>query len=224
MVLDSSTLHRALTSGGSLARIGHLGSTDTAADVAKRCRALLLTLTNRSSGGLCRRELIVWLARYHELAAWIESPPTRSASHRRGAPVDRVHLEDWLDDAQASITVALAALRDPWRGPGFALDVTLDDWVVPFVDASGRRGWRPTDRRSRTLAERAVALLAADYLVRPGDYERMARQCGPCARVWFEPGIHPARPCAACRRATFPWTARCAPRSERLRSVLQPAA
>lgn len=153
--------------------------------VADRCRALIVALMNGGPEGLSRRELVDWLTQYHELAVWVEGAPRPADAHRRRSPIDRVHLLKWLGDATSGVSIGVENLRDPFWGRSFTLDATVDEWIVPFTDPFGRRGWRPTDGRHRTLSERALALLAADYLMRPADYERSIQKCPRCTRIWF---------------------------------------
>jgi len=187
--------------------------------VADRCRSLLLELMC-GSRTLDRRALVSWLTRYHELAIWVDGSPRPADALRRRSPIDRAHIQQWLHEAIANVTTALEVARDPWKGPSFVLDATLDESIVPFCDASGRRGWRPATHAHRTLGDKALALLAVDCAMRPSDYQGPIRQCVVCARVWFEGEPTPLESIDACCRIPLPHVANAATWRRRARDLV----
>ena len=66
--------------------------------------------------------------------------------------------------------------------------------VEPAHDVHGTHGFIPVDRAHMRLVDRVLALLAADYLTRPGDFRPKrapisgTRLTKPCGRLGLESG------------------------------------
>lgn len=69
--------------------------------------------------------------------------------------------------------------------PAFVYDMVSLGFVVRCEDARQIEGWVPSST-ARRLADRVLSLFAADYLVRPQDYESMLAVCRKCGVVEFD--------------------------------------
>ncbi len=164
-------------------------------DVAARCRgAVLMLLESESPVGDHGARQPPWGKQ--ELAQWLTGPyrwPTSFAkpreigmppsSRRMPIPVDR--LEELLADTRSEVQAAFARVAES-TDISFSYAAIHGGFIERCQDDQGTKGWVPVDRQGMRLSERAISLIAVDYLVRPGDYLGLISVCKECSRVSFD--------------------------------------
>jgi hypothetical protein len=137
------------------------------------------------------------------LAAWLRGPYrtiTRRgaalvASLERGPQVSAA-LVRWIEnedrdrvlrEAANETLETLRSASDPSEGASFACAVIAEGLVIPCSTSWGTETWLPVATPRMRLVERVRSLIAADYLLRPEDYEVCLAICGRCEAVSFDP-------------------------------------
>jgi hypothetical protein len=164
-------------------------------DVAKGCRHAALDFLNEVCAKRGKKELAEWLiGPYRTLARHATSipeiGPATVSLHEQDidALVGRVHAE---------AIATLEATTRPDGGVSFAFAAMASGFVVRCEDVDGQPGWLPAGGPRMRLADRVLSLIAADYLARTSDYERLLGFCSQCGRVSFDAA---ARGRGLCRR------------------------
>jgi hypothetical protein len=160
--------------------------TGSAVDLADLCRSAGLSfLANARDWD--KRMLAEWLeCRYRSL---VVGASERARSKREAASeapsVPPETLTQILNAAHADV---LRQLRQLVAAPS-SLDAgrafISTNVVTRCIDDTGVSGWAPIAHRSSRLADRVMSLFAADFLVRPWDYEYDLTICKDCETVSF---------------------------------------
>ncbi len=129
-----------------------------------------------------------------ELAMWLLGPYSQAAHRVSAGPehappglreVDAVEIEHVLACARGEVLDALDRMRDPESAARTVFAMVASGFVVTCQDGHGGQGWVPT-MTARRLADRVLSLFAADYLIRPSDYEQGFAVCGVCEHIAFD--------------------------------------
>lgn len=107
----------------------------------------------------------------------VQAPMLREIDARM---VDRV-----ISSARDEVIARLAQTLEGTGEPAFVYDMVSLGFVVRCEDARQIEGWVPAST-ARRLADRVLSLFAADYLVRPQDYENDLAVCRKCGVVEFD--------------------------------------
>jgi hypothetical protein len=171
------------------------------ASTAAACREAWTTFVERSQEW-GKADLVMWT--YGALA-----PLTRTAeealSSRIGGPasvdhefarIDVLFVDRLVRTARARVLDTLWSLESSEARVDFGYAMLSTGAVLPCEDAHGGQGFVPSCTRG-PLAERVLALVAADLLTAPGDFEQ-AVLCADCGRV----GIGP-RPCCTSSQVRY---------------------
>jgi hypothetical protein len=155
--------------------------------VVDACRYGALGFLNGVLGAWGKRELGAWLRGTYEPIArfaagegvMLDDAP---ASQRVVSPhaAERV-----MRDAREEVVAHLAELANPEQALAFAFDA-IGSLAARCEDEAGEVGWIPIGRPRMRLAERALSLVAADYLTRSEDYEERIAICSRCGIVAFD--------------------------------------
>ncbi len=170
-------------------------------EVADLCRSAVQSfLTNVSLGGGAL-EVRDWLVGpYARVVLSGERPDAPPSSGR----VNRVTLNERIQDARTRLIARLHTLREPEMGMHFTMIAACEGWVVPFVDRLGKAGYVPIDAPRMTLFDRLQSLVAADCLARPESYVNELTICELCESVEFVKHRHPddEELCRLCSRSS----------------------
>jgi hypothetical protein len=128
------------------------------------------------------------------LAAWLRGPYrahvvilARSRNRRLGAAtVTPSALEKLLTQARLEVSLGLLRARDAEDGVSFGFSALAAGLVYRCQDSKGAQGWVPVAHPRMRLADRVLSLVAADYLLRPADYETTLYTCSACGLVEFD--------------------------------------
>lgn len=151
--------------------------------VADACREAALAFVNESPFW-GKAELAMWLlGPYSQAAHRVSSGPEQAPPALR--EIDAVEIEHLLACARGEVMDALDCLRDPEHAARTVFAMVASGFVVACQDGHGGQGWVPT-MTARRLADRVLSLFAADYLLRPTDYEQGFAICGVCENVSFD--------------------------------------
>jgi hypothetical protein len=105
--------------------------------------------------------------------------------------IDARMVERVISSARDEVIARLGQMLDGGLGdagvgePAFVYDMVSLGFVVRCEDARQIEGWVPSSS-ARRLADRVLSLFAADYLVRPQDYEHDLAVCRKCGIVEFD--------------------------------------
>lgn len=132
-----------------------------------------------------------------ELAGWLMGPYaalTRLASEEGPAvavvptpspsvlaDVDDATVRKIIANARLRLAETIAGIRYARHGASFALRMFAKGYVTAFEDRHHKIGWLPTNH-ARTLGDRVLSLVAADYLGRPEDYRPKKSDSGEWAK------------------------------------------
>jgi hypothetical protein len=128
------------------------------------------------------------------LAAWLRGPYrghvvvlARSHTRRKGAScVMEGAIAKLLAQTRLEVSLGLLRARDPEDGVSFGFSALAAGLVYRCQDAEGTQGWVPVAHPRMRLADRVLSLVAADYLLRAGDYETQLYTCATCGLVEFD--------------------------------------
>lgn len=156
-------------------------------DVAARCRgAALMLLENEPHAPWGKQELAQWLTGPYRWPVSFAKPREIGippSSRRMPIPVDR--LEELLSETRAEVHAAFVRVAHT-TDISFSYAAIHGGFIERCQDAEGAKGWVPVDRQGMRLSERAISLIAVDYLVRPADYLGLISVCKECSRVSFD--------------------------------------
>lgn len=181
---------------------------DTILTLPSQTSALAVAQTCRDTAMVFMEDSLAWGK--GQLAMWLMGPygqitqythaverVTQSGRYpRMQAPllreIDARMVERVISSARDEVIARLAQTLDGSSGPeahgepGFVYDMVSLGFVVRCEDARQIEGWVPS-ATARRLADRVLSLFAADYLVRPQDYENDLAVCRKCGNVEFDP-------------------------------------
>lgn len=176
-----------------------LPSQTSALAVAQSCRDTAMVFMEDSlSWG--KGQLAMWLmGPYGQITQYthaIERITQSGRYPRMQAPllreIDARMVDRVISSARDEVIARLGQMLDAGPGdsghgePGFVYDMVSLGFVVRCEDARQIEGWVPS-ATARRLADRLLSLFAADYLVRPHDYENELAVCRKCGLVAFDP-------------------------------------
>jgi hypothetical protein len=161
-------------------------------DVADGCRTAVLSFLDGVSAGWGKAELAHWLAGpYRSLTSLARhagmmdgSPRSRSVTDEASLDVHR--LSALVLSVRWTLLAAFEGAISPDNNVSFANAALYAGHVTRCLDGEGRAGWAPFNAPTMRLADRVLSLVAADYLVRPEDYETNLSVCRFCERVSFD--------------------------------------
>jgi hypothetical protein len=167
--------------------------------------ALLMSGLWRSAGlSFLRAVYDDWT--HADLARWLMGPYHQATSFvpRSEAPapevpsLDRQRIAEIMRSSREEV---VAALRDLASGgdPTFVKDAIRSHAIVLSLDEF----WIPLDHPRMRLAERALSLFAADYILNPNEYVGDLSVCSRCDAVTFDPAARQAGYCGAHRISGF---------------------
>lgn len=187
-------------------------------DVAELSRTAALEVVRAARTGWSAADLTSWLVGSFGYAASASAPQTFGARTRltaaaealAGRSIERCVLE--MRDRV--IEVALACSRGGFEARRWAQRMEDAGLVVGVKDRMGSTGWAPADVPGASCIDRVTALVVADYLTRPRDYDaiEVCEECGalsfpwaPDHESWCESGTPEAQPVSGvvARRAAF---------------------
>jgi hypothetical protein len=164
--------------------------------------ALLMSAVWRTAGlGFLRGSRNGWTRR--ELGRWLVGPYRDATSE-----VPRIDAESFGDASRRIDEETIASVVREAReevvlalrnSPHLVATAMRDHAIVPTGDGI----WIPLDRPRMRLAERVRSLFAADYLLRPQDYERDLTICAKCEGVVFDATARQTGCCGADRISGF---------------------
>jgi hypothetical protein len=165
------------------------------AKFAEGCRAAALDFVNRVGASRGKEPLVEWLRgpyRAHVVTL-------ARASHRRIAPATLrpSSVQKLLTRTREQVGATMLSLGDPEAGVAFGYDALASGLVYRCQDASGAQGWVPVAHPRMRLLERVLSLVAADHLLRAGDYESLLFQCTACEALAFDGERRPRGVCGA---------------------------
>ncbi len=172
-------------------------TTSSTVELVDACRSAALGFM-ASANGWTKRQFAEWLETSY-LPLPIGCPATPRARGYKRTPawgttavrlgnkgkVDSDALRDIIASAHAEVAATLRSVSE--RGSVMGLGETLvhSQLVVRCIDADGASGWAPAATTRMRLADRVLSLFAADFLMRPWDYEGSLHVCAECDSVRF---------------------------------------
>jgi hypothetical protein len=167
----------------------------TVMDVAARCRGAALMLLESDSPPWGKAELAQWLTGPYR---W----PTTFAREReigvppssRRMPIQLDRLEELLAHTRTEVHAAFTRVAET-TDISFSYAAIHGGFIERCQDSEGAKGWVPVDRQGLRLEERAISLIAVDYLVRPADYLGLISVCHECDRISFDALCRVRRAC-----------------------------
>ena len=178
----------------------------TVDDVAEACRSAAIDFLDGVRDGWGKRELAAWLVGpYHQLsllrcsadelafAEVVDQAPRSSSPKKCVAERD---VEKAMRDARDEVLAIVQrfASGDP-SAETFVWRVRNRGALTRVEDEMGKSGLVPNEAPAQRLVERILSLIAADYVVRPLDYEERVAICSTCKTVTFDAD---ARACSDC--------------------------
>lgn len=181
--MSSSPLVMALPAGARVARF------------ADGCRAAALDFVNRVGASRGKEQLVEWLRgpyRAHVVTL-------ARASHRRIAPASLrpSSVQKLLTRTREQVGATMLSLTNAEDGVAFGYEALAAGLVYRCQDARGVQGWVPVAYPRMRLLDRVLSLVAADHLLRAGDYESILFQCTACEALAFDADRHATGICAA---------------------------
>jgi hypothetical protein len=151
---------------------------------AEGCRVAALDFVNRVGASRGKEQLVEWLRgpyRSHVVTL-------ARASHRRInlASVRPSSVQKLLTRTREQVGATILSLSDPEEGVTFGYEALAAGLVYRCQDARGAQGWVPVAYPRMRLLDRVLSLVAADHLLRAGDYESLLFQCSACEVLAFD--------------------------------------
>jgi hypothetical protein len=148
------------------------------------CRIAALDFVNRVAPSADKAVLAEWLhGPYRAHVVMLARSRTQRLAAANVVPGALAKL---LSQARLDVGVALLRTRDPDDGVSFGYSALAAGLVYRCQDAGGAQGWVPVAQPRMRLADRVLSLIAADYLLRPEDYETALYTCAACGLVEFD--------------------------------------
>ena len=167
----------------------------TVMDVAARCRGAVLMLLESGHQPWGKPELAQWLTNAYRWPTSFAKPREIGippSSRRMPIQVDK--LEELLAETRSEVHAAFTRVAET-TDISFSYAAIHGGFIERCQDAEGAKGWVPVDRQGMRLSERAISLIAVDYLVRPADYLGLISVCEECGRVSFDALCRVRRAC-----------------------------
>jgi hypothetical protein len=150
---------------------------------ADGCRTAALDFVNRvAARDLDKVALAGWLRGPYR--AHVFSPARTSHPKLPTRTIVAGVLERLVARARGEAIHAFEQARDD--GPSFGFGALASGLVVRSQDVAGAIGWIPVAYPRMRLADRVASLVAADYLLRPDDYEHALFTCAACDALVFD--------------------------------------
>jgi hypothetical protein len=153
-------------------------------DVADMARTAMLDFLSGTGSGWSRRELALWLAgAYFRATAPVSGPAVR----RTVLPVAELSSDVGIERVLLSTHDALIELAEHLASGDLSLAHAMVERkaVIGVQDALGGVGYAAAGGVEGGLCDRVSALMIADYLTRPADYQAL-HVCSECALVSFD--------------------------------------
>lgn len=151
---------------------------------ADGCREAALDFVNSVALRASKEYLVEWLHGPYRAHVVTVARSTRRKMDRTS--VLPAALAKLLAEARLQVMSTLLSLQDTDAGVGFGYEALASGLVYRCQDASGAQGWVPVAHPRMRLADRVLSLVAADHLLRAGDYESLLFQCSACELVAFD--------------------------------------
>jgi hypothetical protein len=173
-------------------------------DIAAKCRTAVLVLLESAHVPWGKADLAEWLTGpYRETTSFASSrepapslaPPSLGAPSSRRGPVREQRIEEVLRETRAAAVDGFKRIAGEHPDLSFSYGVVYGRAVERCRDETGATGWLPVDRPGAKLSDRVLALIAADYFVRPADYLCLLAVCEMCERVTFDARSKARRAC-----------------------------
>jgi hypothetical protein len=172
MYMTSSPLVMALPAGARVVKF------------TEGCRTAALDFVNRVGASRGKEPLVEWLrGPYRSHVVTIAH-----ASHRRISPATLrpSSVQKLLTRTREQVGATMLSLCDPEEGVTFGYEALAGGLVYRCQDSRGRQGWVPVAYPRMRLLDRVLSLVAADHLLRAGDYESLLFQCSACESLAFD--------------------------------------
>jgi hypothetical protein len=159
------------------------------------CRAAALDFVNRVGASRGKEQLVEWLRGPYRAHVVTLS----HATHRRinRASLRPSSVQKLLTRTREQVGATMLSLCNPEEGVNFGYEALASGLVYRCQDARGRQGWVPVAYPRMRLLDRVLSLVAADHLLRSGDYESLLFQCSACEALAFDAEQRAAGICAA---------------------------
>jgi len=95
-------------------------------------------------------------------------------------------VQKLLTRTREQVGATMLSLCDPEEGVAFGYEALAAGLVYRCQDAKGAQGWVPVAYPRMRLLDRVLSLIAADHLMRAGDYETRLFQCTACEALSFD--------------------------------------
>ncbi len=152
---------------------------------AQGCRAAALDFVNRVGASRGKEQLVEWLrGPYRAHVVTIARASHRRINNRTSLRPSSV--QKLLTRTREQVGATLLSLCDPEEGVTFGYDALAAGLVYRCQDETGAQGWVPVAQPRMRLLDRVLSLVAADHLLRAGDYESMLFQCSACEALAFD--------------------------------------
>lgn len=154
------------------------------ATFAQGCRAAALDFVNRVGASRGKEQLVEWLRgpyRAHVVTL-------AHATHRRinRGSVRPSSVQKLLTRTREQAGATMLSLCDPEASVTFGYEALASGLVYRCQDVRRVQGWVPVAYPRMRLLDRVLSLVAADHLLRSGDYESMLFQCSACEVLAFD--------------------------------------
>jgi hypothetical protein len=190
-------------------KTAHLLHGLTIEHVADGCRNAAIAFIDGVGSGWEKGELARWLVGpYHQLSMLrvpvgdmraAESSGVFPSANRRGTvSVDDVVRVMWEARDEVLRVVDEFERGEP-QAERFVWRLQSRGLFARVEDDFGAHGLVPNETAPQTLADRVLSLIAADYIVRPFDYEDRVAVCRNCGVMTFRPDARAERDCGTHR-------------------------
>jgi hypothetical protein len=149
-----------------------------------------------------KAELAIWLLETSGM--FVGRSPSADEVRLDSVHIDARLIEQMLENARQEVLAALD--EDPAT---VAFSAIAKEHVIRCTDEQDVSGWAPSGN-VRRLADRVLALLAADYLTRPSADRRALAICGSCGKIDADSCIRRVSKAPKARRNTLPYFPDCA--------------
>lgn len=176
--------------------------------IADACRNAAIAFIDGVGSGWEKEELARWLVGpYHQLSMLRISHESMRSENVSGVfprrTVGTVVNDDVVRVMWEARDEALKVIDAFERGePGaesFVWKLQSREVFARIEDCNGDRGFVPNEAVPQHLSDRVLSLIAADYIVRPFDYEDRVAVCCNCGVMTFGPNARADRDCGTHR-------------------------